>query len=100
MDIQESMLMKWLRWLYRFPSFFFNIVMQQAQRSLPVVSIAQIFKESSQGIASSKSFYIDTIPKLKGKTIGTFGRVNKLQLFALLNKYNLLDKVEIVIQEP
>lgn len=74
-------------------------VMQQQQSGLPIVSIAQIFQGSSQGIATLKSSGIDTIAKVRGKTIGSFGGVNELQLFALLNKYNLTSRVELVLQE-
>ncbi len=74
-------------------------VMQNQQRGLPIVSIAQIFQGSSQGIATLKASGIDTIPKIAGKTIGTFGGVNQLQLFAFLNKFYFTNRVKLVIQE-
>ncbi|PAB58334.1 ABC transporter substrate-binding protein [Anaeromicrobium sediminis] len=74
-------------------------VMYHEKRGLPIVSIAQIFQSSTQGIASLKSSGIDTIPELIGKTMGTLGGVNELQLFAFLNKFCLSHKVELVLQE-
>lgn len=74
-------------------------VMVNQQRGLPIASIAQIHQRSSQGIVTLRSTGIDAISKLKGKTIGTFGGVNELQLVAFLNKFNLSNKVELVIQE-
>lgn len=73
-------------------------VMYSEQKGLPIVSMAQIFQGSSQGIATLKSSGIDTMSKLRGKTIGTFGGVNELQLLALLNKYYLTNRVKLVIQ--
>lgn len=74
-------------------------VMFHRQKGLPIVSIAQIFQGSSQGIATLKSSGINTIPKIAGKTIGTFGGVNQLQLLAFLNKFYLYNRVKLVIQE-
>lgn len=73
--------------------------MFHGERGLPIVSIAQIFQRSSQGIATLKSSGIDTIEKMAGKTIGTFGGVNQLQLMAFLNKFYLRNRVKLVIQE-
>lgn len=74
-------------------------VMFHSQRGLPIFSIAQIFQGSSQGVVTLKSSGIDKIEKMAGKTIGSFGGVNQLQLIAFLNRFYLTNRVKLVNQK-
>lgn len=76
----------------------FDSLLVSRNRGLPLISVAQIVQRSTQGLVTKRSSNIKSPSQMNGKRIGTFGGTNSYQLAAFLNKFQLEEEVEIVLQ--
>lgn len=67
------------------------------EKGYPLISIAQTFQKSSFRLVSFKEKGIETVPDLKGKTIGAWLGKADYPIFAMLEKYGIDKDKDVVI---